>query len=320
MTSDRMDHYRVFAPEFIGAVTGRWEFRDSGLEACSAGPFRVIPRAKRFVVLNDPEPDDGPPIGEFTEDQWALLTAATFGAHYHSRSLYVAGERDATGRFPVVERRLSGGDHKVVGWMDTSNHRHVESIHVAEYILRSPHRLAHFLEAASGTALKDAAKILTRRLGLSGQDTPGGEDATGRVACRYRLEVVTETTLEHQGRPLKSGDEQARWLAEVIPRSPIEIGGGLYLDAGYWPIGYTQYDGAFHRVALEPRHIFAPALLLNAAYVSVWHTHPEQASLRPSEDDRRFTSAMHSCGRTLRIPVLTSIILGADNHFAFVPY
>ena len=314
-----MDHYRVFAPEFLDAVSSQSGSRRSGLAATSTGPFRVIQRNKRFVVLNDPEPDDGPHIGEFTEDQWALLTAATYGAHYCDRSIHLASERDETGQFPVLERYLKGDSCKVVGWMPYSVERHLESIHVAEYILRSPHRLAHFLQAASGSALRDAAKILTRRFNLRHPESKPDDDAvTGRVACRYRLEVVAETTLEHEGRQLKTGDEQARWLAEVIPRSPTEIGGGLYLDPEYWPIGYTQYDGGFSRVLLEPRQIFVPALLLNAGYVCLWHTHPDQRNLRPSEADRQWSIRLHGCGRSLGITVLTSIILGADKHFDFV--
>ena len=167
--------------------------------------------------------------------------------------------------------------------------------------------------------MRDAAKILTRRLGLRNPGTsPGDEAETGRIACRYRLEVVSEPTLEYEVRPLKTGDEQARWLADAIPRSPLEIGGGLYLDTEYRPIGYTQYDGGFARITLEPRQIFAPALLLNAGYVCVWHTHPEQKKPAPSDADHQLAIQLKGCGSTLCVPVLTSIVLGAEDSYAFV--
>ena len=316
-----LDHCRVFAPEFFDAVSSRgWE--DSRwrteLEASSAGPYRVLRRDKVFVVMNDPEPDDGLPEAEFTEEQSALLMAATLGADRRPTTLILAQGRDESGRFPVLER--TSEDPKVVGWMRYSHQRDLSRMHVAEYILRSPHRLALFLEAAGSSVLTGAAKILTRRFGLRDPETlPSDEAETGRIACRYRLEVVTETTLEHDAaRPLKTGDEQARWLAGVIPRSPVEIGGGLYLDTEYRPIGYTQYDGGFARIALEPRQIFAPALLLNAGYVCVWHTHPEQNEPIPSDADHHLAIQLSSCGRTLCIPMLTSIVLGAGGTYAFV--
>ena len=318
MAKSSLDHCRVFAPEFFDAMArreGRWR---TELAASSNGPYRVLQRDKVFAVMNDPEPDDGTPEAEFTEEQSALLMAATLGANHRPSTWGLAENRDEAGKFPVLERKAQ--DAKVVGRMRYRRPRDLSQMHVAEYILRSPHRLAHFLEAAGGNVLSGAAKILTRRFGFRDPETsPTDEAETGRIACRYRLKVVAEQTLEHEvARALKSGDEQARWLAEAIPRSPLEIGGGLYLDTQYRPIGYTQYDGGFARMTLEPRQIFAPALLLNAGYVCVWHTHPEEKEPTPSDADHHMAIQLHSCGGTLCIPMLTSIVLGAEGSYAFV--
>lgn len=316
----RENRFRVFAPELLEAMAARGSRWRTELEAASAGPHRVVRRGGAWSVLDDPEPDDGASVADFKEERWALLFAATRGARCRDRVLHLGNAADASGRFPVLERSLYGDKVEVAGWHSRSEERDLEAMHVAEYVLRSPRRLAHFLEASGREVLAGAAEILARRLGLCDPRERAAEDASARrVACRYRLEVVAETSLEHPGRPLKSGDEQAAWLAEVLPRSPVEIGGGLYLDPDFWPIGYSQYDGGFATIRLEPRQIFAPALLVNAGYVSVWHTHPDQKDLRPSRTDYRHADLAYRCGDDLSIPVLTAIIFGADRRHVLVP-
>ena len=71
-------------------------------------------------------------------------------------------------------------------------------------------------------------------------------------------------------------------------------------------------------MTLEPRHVFATAPLLNAGYVCVWHTHPEEKEPTPSDADHHMAIQLHGCGSTLGIPMLTSIVLGAEGTYAFV--
>ena len=53
---------------------------------------------------------------------------------------------------------------RTAGWLAYGHPETLEAIHVAEHVLRSPHRLAALLEAAGEQVLRDASAILARRL------------------------------------------------------------------------------------------------------------------------------------------------------------
>ncbi len=303
----------VFSPQFLNAIGMGGSSWRTDREAQYAGPFRVVQRDDGFAVMGEGQSDR--PLAVFREPQWALLAASTLGAKCRWASLGLSAQRDGAGRWPVLERKRNVERLEVAGSLSSNDSEILEAIHVAEYILRSPYRLASLLEAAGPSVLEGAAQILTHRLGLE----PEHVDPPERLVRRYRLELVAEDDIaaEHV-RPLLTGRDQAAWLAQVLPRSPIEIGGALYLDLDSCPIGYCQYQGALSSVGLDPRQIFAPALLLNAAALSVFHTHPESAP-RPSPRDREWSHDIRCCGRSLRIPVLESIVLGAEGRFALIP-
>lgn len=111
------------------------------------------------------------------------------------------------------------------------------------------------------------------------------------VRFRYRLELAEETCVPYnEDVCLTRPGEIARFLTRrVFCREPREILAVLFLDVRLALIGHQiAYTGSLHRVIADPRHIFAAALLHNAAGIIVAQP-PERvprAERRGPPDDR----------------------------------
>ena len=307
---------RLFSPDFLEGIAERTDFWVDQVEHGGGhpAPYRVVKREGRYAVLPQAEPDDGAAVAEFRDEPWALLDAACQGAGRPRRVLLPDDERRLYRRKPVYERLLAMPRRDdPAGWLPEDESLDREAAQIAAHILRSPHRLAHFLDAAGADVLRAAVDILKDRHAIV------DEDAELRIVGRYRLDVVCENEEEIEGWEdgLRYGSMQAAWLKKVIPRAAVEIGGGLYLDLHHRPIGYSLYTGRCSSIDLESRQIFAPAFLLGASYVTVWHTHP-MGPPKPSEADEIWTDTIREAGRVLGIPVLSSIVIGEKGQVGYV--
>ena len=317
MSNPRSHLYRrLFSPAFLEAIAQRTDFWFQKVEngVGDAAPYRVVQRDDAFVVLPQTEADDGTPIAKFLDEPWALLAAAMQGAGRPRRAL-IPEKEQALYRVPLFERELAMPRREdPAGWLLADENLDLEAAEVAAHILRSPHRLAHFLDAAGADVLRTAVEIL--------KDRHAVVDETNEpcLVGRYRLEVVCENEeeIEDAEDGLRYPSMQAAWLKKAIPKSPVEIGGGLYLDHHYRPIGYSLYTGRFSSIDLEPRQIFAPALLLNAGYVTLWHTHG-MGPPKPSDADALWTQQQRDAGRVLGIQVLSSLVIGEAGKVDYVP-
>ncbi len=79
----------------------------------------------------------------------------------------------------------------------------------------------------------------------------------------------------------------------------------------------TVSVGTLTASIVHPREVFKVAILANASAIIFIHNHPSGDPV-PSDEDRRITLRLEEAGQLLGIPLLDSIIIGADGrHFSF---
>jgi len=97
-----------------------------------------------------------------------------------------------------------------------------------------------------------------------------------------------------------------------LRRRPGECFAVLFLNSRNQPLGcQTVAVGSLNVAALQPRDVFAPALLLGAASVVVAHNHPS-GDPTPSPEDAGVTRQLVEAGRLLGIEVLDHLIVSPD--------
>ena len=74
--------------------------------------------------------------------------------------------------------------------------------------------------------------------------------------------------------------------------------------------------GRANKVAIEPRDIFAPVFLKNAAGVVLMHNHPHGDAM-PSRADLNLTAKLMAAAEILQIKILDHLILAGENYFSF---
>ena len=88
-----------------------------------------------------------------------------------------------------------------------------------------------------------------------------------------------------------------------------EILGALYLDVRRRPIASAEiYRGTLDRGAVEPRAILKEALLLGAASILVFHTHPS-GDPTPSTEDWLFTERLHAACAIVGVEFVDHLIV-----------
>jgi DNA repair protein RadC len=109
---------------------------------------------------------------------------------------------------------------------------------------------------------------------------------------------------------LQSPSLVARYLCLRYRLLDQEVMGALFLDLRHRLIAERElFRGTLDRAAVEPRQIFKEALLLGAAGVILFHTHPS-GDPSPSPEDLSFTQRMRAAGELLGIALVDHVILG----------
>jgi DNA repair protein RadC len=102
----------------------------------------------------------------------------------------------------------------------------------------------------------------------------------------------------------------ARYLGLRYGQRGQEVVGALYLDIRNRLIGEREiFRGTLNRSAAEPREILKEALILGAAGVVVFHTHPS-GDPTPSFEDLAFTRRVAEAGEMVGVELLDHMILG----------
>lgn len=73
--------------------------------------------------------------------------------------------------------------------------------------------------------------------------------------------------------------------------------------------------GGTNQVNVQPKEVFRPAIMLNAAAVIVGHNHPS-GDATPSMDDRAMTKKLQEAGELLGIPLLDHLVVTAESFWS----
>lgn len=141
-------------------------------------------------------------------------------------------------------------------------------------------------------------------------------DAIRITTRRYTFEVVREAAAEYH--PSVGSPQEAALIARRVIGSELsEVVIALMLDSRHRVMGYTEVArGTVNASRLTPRDMLLPALLSNAAAVSVAHNHPS-GDWSPSASDRRVTGALPKAGDLLGLPLLDHLIVTDVHHYSF---
>ncbi|MEM8997110.1 MAG: hypothetical protein AAGF23_20170 [Acidobacteriota bacterium] len=148
----------IFASDFLELVGDDSVDGFCEHEAGFTGPWRVEAQADGFAVIRDGE---AKPRGLFKHHETACLVAAVLPA-VGSDPLYAVRRgsselvRTIGHAEPTIAGQLSPGDEDLAG-----------ALHIAAWLLRSPHSLAFLLEAAGYDVLATAGRLVAYRKAAS---------------------------------------------------------------------------------------------------------------------------------------------------------
>ena len=127
------------------------------------------------------------------------------------------------------------------------------------------------------------------------------------------MRLVREGSVTYHARPrCNSVPEAAAAAVELLRDEPCEAMAVLLLDIKHRLLGAAVVArGMLSEVHCEPRQVFAPALLANAAAVIVAHNHPS-GDPTPSPQDYAITRRFVQAGRVIGVAVLDHLVVGTD--------
>jgi len=136
--------------------------------------------------------------------------------------------------------------------------------------------------------------------------------AAVEIACRMAAAAVPARE------PLSRPAEVCRYLDLRYGRSGQEVMGALYVCARHRLIGERElYRGTLHRAAVEPRAVLREGLLLGAAGLVLFHTHPS-GDPAPSREDLLFTRRMARAGEVVGIEMVDHLVVGVGGAWVSV--
>lgn len=177
------------------------------------------------------------------------------------------------------------------------------------------------------TAVEMGKQLLAERGGLAGLV------ATNRAAFRRKglgdAKMATLLAAFELGRRLarKRIDHRhlmtrpatmAGYLVARYPTIDQEVMGALYLDIRNRLITDRElFRGALGKATVEPRAILKEALVLGAAGMVLFHTHPS-GDPTPSLQDLGFTKRMLKAGELMGVKLVDHLILGAGGSWVSI--
>ncbi len=154
----------------------------------------------------------------------------------------------------------------------------------------------------SGLALADAPSLSRKGLGPAKVASLLAAVELGRRLARSEIA---------EREPLSRPAAVASYLALRFARRDQEVLGALYLDTRNRLLAERElYRGTLSRAAVEPRRVLQEGLLLGAAGVVVFHTHPS-GDPSPSAEDLAFTRRLAEAGEVVGIRLVDHLVLGA---------
>ncbi len=157
-----------------------------------------------------------------------------------------------------------------------------------------------------GLALTEPAGLAHWRLGPVRITTVLAAVEIGRRLARARVP---------ERDPMRSPAAVASYLRLRYCRGGQEVMGAVYLDSRNRLLSDAAlFRGTLSRAAVEPRAILKQALLVDAAGVILFHTHPS-GDPSPSAEDIAFTRRMLEAGDVVGVRLVDHLILGNGGHW-----
>ena len=158
------------------------------------------------------------------------------------------------------------------------------------------------------TGLLQARPQELRRPGL-GEAKTATLLAAVELATRIARAEVPERQALH--RPAAA----ARYLSLRYGRRDQEIMGALFLDSRQRLMHEKElFRGTINRAAVEPRLVLKEGLLIGAAGVLLFHTHPS-GDPAPSGEDLTFTRRLAKAAEVVGLHLVDHLILGSANRW-----
>jgi DNA repair protein RadC len=133
--------------------------------------------------------------------------------------------------------------------------------------------------------------------------------ATTLLAAYELARRLAAHEIEKLPDPLTTPSKVAHYLRLHHMSVDQEILGALFLDVRRRPIASAEiYRGTLHRAAVEPRAILKDALLLGAASILLFHTHPS-GDPTPSAEDGLFTERLLSACEIVGVELVDHLIV-----------
>jgi len=186
------------------------------------------------------------------------------------------------------------GDAELVAILLRTGRRGTSALEMARDLLRS-------VGGLRGLAMADPSALATKGLGPA-------KAAALLAAVELGRRLVRTEIVERE--PLTRPAAVASYLTLRFGRRDQEILGALYLDTRNRLLAERElYRGTLSRAAVEPRRILQEGLLLGAAGVVVFHTHPS-GDPNPSTEDLAFTRRLSEAGEVVGIRLVDHLVLG----------
>lgn len=150
--------------------------------------------------------------------------------------------------------------------------------------------------------------LLAERPTLRRRGLGAAKAATVIAALEIGVRIARAEIAKRQ--VLTRPEAAARYLALRYARRDQEVMGALFLDARQRMIDDQEFfRGTLNRAAVEPRAILKQGLLIGAAGLLLFHTHPS-GDPAPSVEDLAFTRRLAEAGEIVGVTLVDHLILG----------
>lgn len=158
----------------------------------------------------------------------------------------------------------------------------------------------------SGLARADASALRRQGLGAAKAASVAAAVEIGRRLAKADIPLRE---------PLAHPAAVASYLTLRYARRDQEVMGALFLDVRHRLLGERElYRGALNRAAVEPRALLREALLVGAAGLVAFHTHPS-GDPSPSAEDLAFTRRLAQAGEAVGVRLVDHLILGDTGRY-----
>lgn len=174
---------------------------------------------------------------------------------------------------------------------------------------------------STSTTLERARSLLGSLGGLNGligieperierPDIPCQQTASILAALELSRRIARGHVPDRE--PLSQPAAVARFLLLRFGVSDQEVMGALYLDIRHRLLAEREiFRGTLNRASVEPRALLKQGLLLGAAAMVLFHTHPS-GDPAPSAEDLVFTKRLCEAGELVGVKLLDHLILGGS--------